>query len=146
RINGTLALSAATIFDVANGAAAQDLIVAATLTGASTLDKRGAGTLVLSGSSASYTGSVLANDGLLLVNGSQSASAVTVGRGTLGGNGTVGAVTSSGIVSPGENGPAILTVSGDLNLGGAFVVDINGATAGPAGYDQLRVIGGVNLN
>src|SRR5207253_7981730 len=81
-----------------------------------------------------------------------SGSAVNVDGGTLGGTGTVGAITSTvsgGTVSTGspETSPGILN-SGNLNLAAlgtrSFVVQLNGTTAG-SGYDQLNVTGTVNL-
>ncbi len=113
------------------------------------LTKTGTGTLTLSGAN-TYSGATTASAGTLLVNGSQSSSAVSLNGGTLGGTGTVGAVTSTaagGSVSPGQAGPGILN-SGNVNLSSGtpgFVVQLNGTTAG-TGYDQLNVTGTVNLS
>ncbi|HEV3443083.1 MAG TPA: DUF4214 domain-containing protein [Gemmataceae bacterium] len=78
----------------------------------------------------------------LLVNGSQPGSAVD--GGTLGGIGTVGAVTV-GHLAPGSPPPGILT-TGNLTLSAfaSFDVTIQGTTAG-SGYSQLNVQGTVNL-
>jgi uncharacterized repeat protein (TIGR01451 family) len=85
----------------------------------------------------------------LLVNGSQSFSAVSLNGGTLGGTGTVGAITSTtsgGTVSPGQGAPGILN-SGSVNWTSgspSFVAQLNGTAPG-TGYDQLNVTGAVNL-
>src|SRR5207245_2023365 len=50
-LGGSLILAADTVFNVADGAAVQDLAVSAGITGAGRLLKQGAGTLVLTGTS-----------------------------------------------------------------------------------------------
>jgi Protein of unknown function (DUF642) len=71
--------------------------------------------------------------------------ATTVAAGTLGGSGTVGALTNDATVNPGLGSTSVLN-TGALSSGSGSVYsfDINGTTAG-ANYDQLSVTGGVNL-
>jgi autotransporter-associated beta strand protein len=104
----------------------------------------GVGTYVLNGNN-TYVGQTLAASGTLLVNGSQPQSPVTVNSGaTFGGSGTVGNITASGVVSPG-NGPGILTSSNVVfNASGSFNVELKGPVAG-VDYDQLNVRGTNNL-
>jgi fibronectin-binding autotransporter adhesin len=95
------------------------------------------------------------NGGSLFINGSTaSGSAVTVNNSgtTLGGSGTINGsvnVASSGAnFSPGASGVGSTAIlhAGTVTLasGSNFNVDINGTTAG-TGYDQVSVIGAVNL-
>ena len=94
------------------------------ITGALAVTKTGAGTQVLGGAN-TYTGTTTVNEGTLTVDGSLTASsavvnggllnvngtavAVTVSSGgSLGGSGSVGAITGAGTVGPG-NSPGILT-------------------------------------
>ena len=95
-----------------------------------------AGSVVVSGSLASSTISVSA--GSLIVNGSLSTSSTVsiTGNGVLGGTGTVGNVTNSGIVNPGPTGAAgILNVAGNLTLHpGTLVLDL-----AAAGSDSINI-------
>ena len=116
------------------------------ITGAATLSKSGAGTLLLYGTN-TYSGATTVSAGKLLVNGSLANSAVTVGNGgTLGGTGPFGslvAVQSGGVLSPGD-GPGQLFLSAiNLEGGSMTLMEVlgNGANAGVAGtnYDQVQV-------
>jgi autotransporter-associated beta strand protein len=100
------------------------------LTGGQNLTKSGSGTRTLTGTN-TYTGLTPVSNGKLVVNGSISSSAVTVQSGaTLGGMGTVGALTdeSGGYISPG-NSPGILTVNGNYNQAGTLSAELNGTFA-----------------
>jgi hypothetical protein len=123
------------------------LVLDGAITGTSGLTLTGSGILDLEGPN-SYSGTTNVNGGVLYVNTTQAGSPVTVNSGaTLGGTGTVGAITSnSGTVSPGTSGPGILNDQGALNLGpgSTFSVALNGLTAG-SGYSQLTVSGTVTL-
>ena len=157
-ISGNLALSNANgptqTFAVASGTVPNngpDLAISASISGNGGITKTGAGTLTLSNTN-TYTGATIVNAGTLLVNGSQSASAVTVNRGAIlgGTNGTVGtiSVAEGGTVSPG----AASAGSGILNSGNvsfvetaAYNVNLNGTTVGSA-YDELNVTGTVTID
>jgi autotransporter-associated beta strand protein len=113
------------------------------------LTKAGAGTLVLSGTN-TYTGTTTIKMGMLLVNGTQSGSAVSVASsGTLGGTGVVGnvSVLSGGHVAPGISSTqtGVLTAANvTLASGSGFNLQANGTTAG-SGYSQLSASGTVNI-
>jgi Bacterial Ig-like domain (group 3)/Domain of unknown function (DUF4214) len=117
------------------------------ISGSGGLVKSEAGTLSLTGNN-SYLGSTLAGDGTLLVNGTQTSSAVFVITGaTVGGTGSVGSITSTGgTVKPGTSTPGLLTVAGGLTLDGnsTFTVVLNGLSAGTE-YSQVQVTGPVDL-
>lgn len=112
-------------------------------TAKTSLIKSGLGKWVLTSVSA-YTGTTLVNEGTLVQNGSASGSAHTVNTGaTLGGAGTVGAVTlnNGGTLAPGSTGGAIgtLTVAGDLTWNGGGVVRFDLGAAGAS--DRLNLTG-----
>jgi autotransporter-associated beta strand protein len=130
------------------GATAFSLDSATTFSGAGTLVQNGTTTLSLPGNSPSFNGPTTVSSGKLLVDGSQPQSAVSVASGgTLGGTGTVGAITTNGgTISPGNNGAGILNVNGNLTLDGTATVAI--ALNGPApgtGYGQINVTGTADL-
>jgi autotransporter-associated beta strand protein len=114
------------------------------VSGTGGLVKQGSGTFTLSGAN-TYSGPTMVSAGTLLVLGSQPNSSVTVGAGaTLGGTGTVGAITvAGGTLSPGTTNPGTLTASGNVVFapGSVFNVALNGTTAG-SGYSQLVVAPG----
>ena len=94
----------------------------------------------------SYTGSTTVQDGSLIVKSVQTGSAITMVGGTLGGTGVLGSVGAySGTVSPGAS-PGVLKV-GNITMSQetVFRVELNGSAAGFS-YDQLNVVGEVNLN
>jgi autotransporter-associated beta strand protein len=118
--------------------------------GAGGLIKTNDGTLVLAGNN-TYSGSTALDRGTLQINGSQPASAVVLGAGTLKGSGTVGTLTSVGsggpgsiVVSPGGS-PGTLTCSNvALNSSTALALELNGTAPG-FGYDRIAVNGSVSL-
>jgi autotransporter-associated beta strand protein len=150
-ISGNLSLGGATrTFTTTAGSGAVQLLVSAVVSdsGGAGLTKAGAGTLLLQADN-TYTGTTTVQAGLLVVDGTQASSNVTLSGGTLGGVGTVGAITASGgTLRPGDpDVTGILTASADVSLASAatFGVRLDGTTAG-SGYDQLNVTGAVNLN
>jgi autotransporter-associated beta strand protein len=114
------------------------------LKGSLSVNKSGGGATTLSGNN-TYTGATTINAGTMLVAGTAANSAFTVASGgTLGGSGTVGAVTvdAGGTLAPGS-GPGILN-AGILSLAGTLAATINGTTVGTQ-YNQANVTGTVTL-
>ena len=112
-------------------------------TGKLGLTKAGAGNLTLTAAN-SNTGPTTVNGGVLLINGSLSASsAVAVGTaGTLGGSGSVpGAVTAGGTLAPGGAAATTGTLTlGTTTLTGTYACQPNGASC-----DLLAVSGNLTL-
>ena len=104
---------------------------------------------ILAGSN-NFTGTTTISSGVVLVNGSLSASsnAVTVANGaTLGGNGAINrpvVINSGGTLAPGTSPGILGTGNVTLASSATFAVELNGTGAG-TGYDQLNVTGTVNL-
>ena len=106
-------------FRVDDGSAVIDGKVSGALSGSSSLNKSGSGTLRLTAAS-TYGGTMTISDGTLLVNGSLGPdSSLTVQQNAaLGGTGTVGSVTVNfgGHIAPGDGSVGILTLAGNLTL------------------------------
>jgi autotransporter-associated beta strand protein len=147
-----------TVFDVADNAAGTDLDVTAALrdghgtTGtfprvASGLVKTGAGAMRL-GATNAYSGLTTVSNGVLLVDGVLAASGVNVDvDGILGGSGSVlQPVYCDGTVSPGDGGPAVLSVGSYTQTPGAALnIDLAGTASG-SGHDRLAVGGEAALD
>jgi len=135
-------------FTIADGGAAVDLdITAAILNGGAKggLTKAGPGTLRLAGNS-SYTGATTVSDGTLIVDGTQSASPISLAGGRLIGSGSVGPIAATGgVLGPGPSSGAGTLTSGGVQLNGAsaFAAELNGLQA-PA-QDRLVANGAVAL-
>ena len=113
------------------------------------LNKLGDGVLVLSGANNNYSGATTVSAGTLMVNGTSTASAITVNSGaSLGGSGSVGGVTLSAgsLLKPG-NSPGNLTASSSVwNSGATYEWQISSLT-GTAGtnWDLFTVSGALDL-
>ena len=147
--SGFVALNGAQrTFIVGDGPEDVDLRVDARITGAGAagVTKSQPGVALFSGQNA-YNGLTAINAGTLIVTSTLTGPVSVATSATLRGTGSVGAIAaqSGSTVSPGLS-PGVLT-SGALSLhnGSRFVVELHGSTAG-AGYDQVRVTGGVELN
>jgi autotransporter-associated beta strand protein len=147
--SGTIQLNGATrVLNVNNGPQAIDLRVDANIAGTGTagLAKTGPGVALLAGTG-TYTGETVIGGGTLLVNGTLDPTGFVLPSNpaaTLGGIGNVGQISvGSGRLAPGLS-PGILTSHGVvIGAGFPLVIELTGTTPGAAGYDQLRVIGGV---
>lgn len=96
------------------------------ISGAGSIEKRGAGTLTL-GTNSTYTGSTTVSNGTLVVNGGNNAAATYVYGGALGGSGGfAGPVTISAGATLAPGAPVgTLTITNDLYLNGNVAIDIN---------------------
>ena len=131
--------------DVANGPPDVDFIVETIFAGHPRpvgMNKWGHGVARLGGGASAEASALTLEEGTVLIAGAFLRN-ITITDGTLGGTGTVAAVSASGgHVSPGLS-PGRLT-TGSVDLDGAFDVELNGSQAGTE-YDQLDVRGTVNL-
>ncbi len=149
-----LALSQATIVTVDNSG--ESLTLGGVISGSDGITTAGSGTVDLTADN-TYTGDTAVTAGTLLVDGNQSASAVTVSTGaTLGGMGTVASVSATGgTITPGNPAPGILTDAGALSLeadtssnNSTFKVVLDGTTPGngTGNYSQLQAAGPIALS
>jgi autotransporter-associated beta strand protein len=144
-INMALGLNATTTITGASGA---DIVIGGVVSGTNTgITKTGANTLTLTAAN-TYTGATNVNVGTLIVNGSiASSSLTTVASGaTIGGSGTVGALTvsSGGFINPGATGGTGILSTGNYTQAGTYNVGIASTVPG-TGHDQINVTGTVNI-
>jgi len=146
--SGSVSLAFATLTTGGNNA---DTTFSGTIGGASltSLIKEGTGSMVLSGTN-TCSGKMLVNNGHLYVNGSQTCAVQVSPKGHLHGQGTVGALsTSGGWTLPGDN--LLAPSHGKMNSASLaldtlshFNIDLAG-TAASGKYNQLVVSGSVGL-
>jgi autotransporter-associated beta strand protein len=112
-----------------------------------TLTKSGIGTVTLTANNA-YTGATTVGAGRLIVNGSQGSSAVTVSNGaSLGGSGTVGALTVSGLLAPGNSIGTLSAGNTVFNGGGSFELEMfDWVNSAGTGWDLLAITGNLTLS
>jgi autotransporter-associated beta strand protein len=117
------------------------------ISGGGTLTKSGSGTVTLTNNN-TYNGATTVSGGRLVVNGSQSSSAVTVNIGaSLGGTGTVGGLTVSGLLAPGNSIGTLNAGSTTLNGGGSFQLEVfDWINNAGTGWDLLAASGDLTLN
>jgi autotransporter-associated beta strand protein len=117
------------------------------LSGASTFNKAGTGTLVLGNNANTHTGTTNVNAGTLLVQGALPSATVNVNNGgTFGGTGNASGnvnVSNGGILSPGASIGTLAT--GNLSLSGTFLAEINLNNGGAASADLLNLTGTFNI-
>jgi autotransporter-associated beta strand protein len=111
-----------------------------TLSGSKEINKSGTGTLTLTGT-LNNTGGIDIKSGTLIANGT-GVTPVTVTSGTLQGSGTIGNLTSSSFVAPG-NSIGTLNVTGNvtLNSGSILVIEVNADGTS----DKIIATGNANL-
>ena len=136
-VGSTVTLGLAGILNT--GGSGSSTTFAGLITGGGGLTKSGTGTFTLAGDN-TYTGATTVTGGVLVVNGSQGQSNVTVNStATLGGTGSVGTVTvqSNGRIDPGSGGPGTLnTKQVTFNSGSIFALQLNGIA--PGQFDVLN--------
>lgn len=125
RFAGPVTLTA----DSSIGAAAGSLTLSSAIDGAFSLDKVGAGTLILGGAN-TYAGTTTVSAGTLLVTGSVTGSTTLLVTGTLGG---------TGIITPASAGNLNVLASGRLSPG----TSVGTLATALSGGGKLDVIGGV---
>jgi autotransporter-associated beta strand protein len=136
---------------VADGPQAIDLQIGARLFRSSSptsgpIIKRGPGVVQLMANGGDLRGTVV-EQGKILVTSAHTGDAFSLAGGTLGGTGTVGAVTttaSGGTVAPGLSPGRFTTGALALTPAAVLAIELNGAAPG-ATYDQLDVRGTVSL-
>jgi autotransporter-associated beta strand protein len=105
------------------------------------LTQSGPGTLVLSGTN-TFTGTMTAAAGTVIIDGSLGSSAIASAGATLGGSGTIaGAVNiaAGASLAPGDNGPGTVTAA-SAAISGELAIEVDGASA-----DRLNVTGNLDI-
>jgi len=136
-LQGDITNNASVVFDQT-----ADGTYAGVMSGTGTLGKQGSALLTLSGNN-TFTGATTINAGILMVNGTIAGPVIVNTGGTLGGTGTVGPVTNSGRIEPG-NSIGTLTVAGNFihNAGATYEVELDAA----GNSDLIDVTGTATIN
>jgi autotransporter-associated beta strand protein len=154
---GSLAMQSDTTLDVGTSIAATNPIslaaaanlqvssgtgtLSGTLSGAGGFTKTGSGILALTGNNSSYTSAATVSAGELKVNGSLGSNLNILTGGTLSGTGTVGAITCSGILAPGNSIGTLSTGSITFANTSRYLVEFDATAA-----TSLNVNGTAELN
>jgi fibronectin-binding autotransporter adhesin len=111
------------------------------------ITKTGTGTMTFSGTS-TYTGATTVSGGRLVMDGTNTSSTVTVQSvASLGGAGSVGDLTISGLVAPGNSVGTLSAGNTVLDQNGAFQLELwDWAGAAGTGWDLLAVTGSLTLS
>ena len=117
------------------------------MSGTGSLTKEGSGTYTLSGNS-DFSGATTVSAGRLVVDGSSSASAVTVSSGaSLGGIGEVAALTVGGTLAPGNSVGTLSAGNTTFLGGGAFELEMwDWDSTEGTGWDLLDITGNLTLS
>jgi autotransporter-associated beta strand protein len=123
-------------------------IFSGVISGAGSVTKTGAGTVVLSAPN-TYTGSTAVIAGMLLVNGDQSSAlgtfSISAGA-SAGGSGTIGgAVEVNGTLAPGSSIESLAMGALSFSNGATFAVELNSSVAASLGADLVVANGNLNL-
>lgn len=134
------------VADVADGAAADDLLISVPISANNGVVKNGAGNMKVSGVN-TYAGNTTVNTGKLTVSnptgsGTGTGAVTVAAAGTLGGEGAIsGSVAVAGTLAPGNTSGASGTLTtGALTLTGTYVCQVNGTQA-----DKVAVNGNLDI-
>jgi hypothetical protein len=140
---------------ILQGAGTNMLDVIADSHGGGSFTNNGTGTFLFFGTNSTFTGPMVLNSGTNLFIAHQERSPITWTAGTLGGTGTVGNVTASGIsakqLAPGYAGGTGILVTSNLVLNSSVtvVLNINGTNLPtfiqPGDYDRISTKGDITL-
>jgi autotransporter-associated beta strand protein len=142
-LSGPIAVTANS--NVLMNAASVVVTMSGALSGSGSLIDFGFGTLILTGASPTFNGTVSTGAGSVIVDGALGSGTISNFSGTLSGSGTVGPVnTAFGTINPGHGGAGRLS-TGALTLTNDSTVAIELAGPGAGSADQLKVTGSVTL-
>ncbi|MEY3481120.1 MAG: hypothetical protein RIQ71_1895, partial [Verrucomicrobiota bacterium] len=143
--NGALVLGAKNLTVGANNTTTTFAGVASGTGGSIT--KNGTGTMTFTGTS-TYDGATTVSGGGFVMNGTNSSSAVTLANGaSLGGSGRIGALTLSGMVSPGNSVGTLSAGNTIIDAGSSFQLEMyDWSGSAGTGWDLLSSSGSLTLS